>query len=77
MMAREVGDAVGVLMNAEPGSVSLHLNVTSCQAVVASCFDFSGRAQQSRLQRHEFSLRHVLLGGAALAWRARPHGSYR
>jgi kynureninase len=42
-MAREVGDAVGLLMNAEPGSVSLHLNVASCQAVVASCFDFSGR----------------------------------
>jgi kynureninase len=43
MMSREVGDAIGVLMNAEPGSVSLNLNVTSCQAVVASCFDFSGR----------------------------------
>ena len=43
MMAREVGDAVGVLMNAEPGSVSVHLNVASCQNVVASCFDFSGR----------------------------------
>src|SRR5689334_12794521 len=43
MMAQEVGDAVGVLMNAEPGSVSPHLNVTSCQAVIASCFDFSGK----------------------------------
>ena len=43
MMAREVGDAIGVLMNAQPGSVSVHLNVTSCQAVIASCFDFSGR----------------------------------
>jgi kynureninase len=43
MMAREVGDAVGVLMNAEPGSVSVHLNVASCQNVVASCFDFSGK----------------------------------
>jgi kynureninase len=43
MMAQEVGDAVGVLMNAESGSVSPHLNVTSCQAVVASCFDFSGK----------------------------------
>jgi kynureninase len=42
-MAREVGDAVGVLMNAEPGSVSVHLNVASCQNVVASCFDFSGK----------------------------------
>ncbi len=43
MMAREVGDAIGVLMNAEPGSVSVHLNVASCQATIASCFDFSGR----------------------------------
>jgi kynureninase len=43
MMAREVGDAIGVLMNAAPGSVSLQLNVTSCQAVIASCFDFTGR----------------------------------
>jgi kynureninase len=42
-MSREVGDAIGVLMNAPSGSVSLHLNVTLCQAVVASCFDFSGR----------------------------------
>lgn len=43
MMAREVGDAIGAIMNAPAGSVSLQLNVTSCQAVVASCFDFSGR----------------------------------
>src|SRR5215472_6977366 len=43
MMAQEVGDAIGMLMNAAPGSVSPHLNVTSCQAVVASCFDFSGK----------------------------------
>ena len=42
-MSREVGDAIGVLMNAPSGSVSLQLNVTLCQAVVASCFDFSGR----------------------------------
>ena len=43
MMAREVGDAVGVLMNAESGTVSVHLNVASCQATIASCFDFSGK----------------------------------
>jgi kynureninase len=42
-MSREVGDAVGVLMNAASGSVSMQPNVTSCQAVVASCLDFSGR----------------------------------
>lgn len=43
MMGREVGDAIGAIMNAPSGSVSVHLNVTSCQAVVASCFDFSGK----------------------------------
>lgn len=43
MMAREVGDAIGAIMNAPSGSVSMQLNVTSCQAVVASCFEFSGK----------------------------------
>lgn len=42
MMAREVGDEIGAIMNAPAGSVSVHLNVTGIQAVVASCFDFSG-----------------------------------
>jgi kynureninase len=43
MLAHEVGDQIGGLLGAAPGSVSLHQNVTQCQAVVASCFDFSGR----------------------------------
>jgi kynureninase len=43
MLAAEVGDEIGVLMNAPRGSVSTHQNVTTCQAVVASCFDFSGK----------------------------------
>ncbi len=43
MLAAEVGDQIGALMNAPPGTVSVHQNVTLCQAIVASCFDFSGR----------------------------------
>ena len=43
MMSREIGDMIGGLMNAAPGSVSVHQNVTQCQAVVASCLDFNGR----------------------------------
>ena len=43
MLASEVGDEIGALMNAPQGSVSTHQNVTTCQAVVASCFDFSGK----------------------------------
>ena len=43
MLAVEVGDEIGVLMNAPAGSVSVHQNVTTCEAIVASCFDFSGK----------------------------------
>jgi kynureninase len=43
MLAAEVGDEIGALMNAPRGSVSTYGNVTTCQAVVASCFDFSGK----------------------------------
>ena len=43
MLAAEVGDQIGALMNAPPGSVAIHPNVTTCQAVVASCFDLSGK----------------------------------
>jgi kynureninase len=43
MLAAEVGDEIGALMNAPKGSVSTHQNVTTCQAIVASCFDFSAK----------------------------------
>jgi kynureninase len=43
MLALEVGNELGSLMNAPENSVSTHQNVTTCQAVVASCFDFSGK----------------------------------
>ena len=43
MLAHEVGGMIERLMNAEANTVSLHQNVTQCQAIVASCFDFSGK----------------------------------
>lgn len=43
MLAAEVGDQIGALFNAPAGSVACLQNVTTCQATVASCFDFSGR----------------------------------
>jgi kynureninase len=43
MLAADVGDEIGALMNAPKGSVSTQQNVTTCQQVVASCFDFSGK----------------------------------
>lgn len=38
-----VGDEIAPLIGAPPGTVSTHTNVTLASAVVASCFDFSGR----------------------------------
>jgi kynureninase len=43
MLAAQVGDAIGALFNAPAGTVACLQNVTTCQATVASCFDFSGR----------------------------------
>src|SRR5215813_3823893 len=43
MLGHEIGGLIEGLMNAPKGSVSTHQNVTTCQAVVASCFDFSGK----------------------------------
>jgi kynureninase len=43
MLAAKVGDQIGELMNAPAGSVTCHQNVTTCQAIVASCMDFSGK----------------------------------
>ncbi len=43
MFALEIGNQIGALMNAPPNSVAIHGNVTQCQAVIASCFDFTGR----------------------------------
>ena len=41
-MAVRVGDGIGALLGAAPGTISLHQNVTLTQAVIASCFDFRG-----------------------------------
>ncbi len=39
-MAVSVGDLVGRVIGAPPGSVTMHQNVTLASAIVASCFDF-------------------------------------
>ena len=38
-----VGDAVGRIIGAPPGSVVMHQNVSVCEALILSCFDFSSR----------------------------------
>jgi kynureninase len=41
-MPLTVGDQIGRLIGAPPGSVSMHQNVTIAEAVVLSCFGFDG-----------------------------------
>ncbi|HUR37434.1 MAG TPA: aminotransferase class V-fold PLP-dependent enzyme [Terriglobales bacterium] len=42
-MASQVGDEIAQLMNALPRTISTHQNVTQCEAIVASCLNFSGK----------------------------------
>jgi kynureninase len=49
-----VADRIGALIGAAPGQVSLHQNVTLTQAVIASCFDFSGRRNKIVMVDLEF-----------------------
>lgn len=39
-LAAKVGERIGAFLGAEPGTISLHQNVTLTQAVIASCFEF-------------------------------------
>jgi kynureninase len=42
-LAGQVGDEIAPLFHAPPGTVSMHQNVTLAEAVVISCFDWSGK----------------------------------
>jgi kynureninase len=40
-LAREVGDGIGRVVAAPPDTVSMHQNVTTAEAIVLSCFDWT------------------------------------
>jgi kynureninase len=42
-MPVRVGDLLGAIIGAGPGDVVMHQNVSVCQSIVASCFDWTGR----------------------------------
>jgi len=42
-MPLTVGDEVGRIIGAPPGSVVMHQNVSICQSLILSCFDLAGR----------------------------------
>ena len=47
-----VGDQIGRLIGAPPGTVSMHQNVTIAEAVVLSCFGFNGRTGEAGTASH-------------------------
>lgn len=62
-MAVGVGDKIGALVGTGPGEISLHQNVTITQAVITSCFDFSGPRNKVVLVDLEFpSIVYFYLG---------------
>jgi kynureninase len=53
-LAVEVGNQIGALIGAAPGETSVHQNVTTTQAIIASCFDFTGPRNKVVLVDVEF-----------------------
>jgi kynureninase len=53
-MAVEVGDKMAPLLGVRAGEISLHQNVTICQAIISSCFDYRGARNKVVLCDLEF-----------------------
>ena len=49
-----VGNQIARIVGAEPGTISIHQNVTLTQAVISSCFDFAGRRNKVVMADLEF-----------------------
>jgi len=53
-MAYKLADLLAPILGADPGTISLHQNVTQTQAVIASCFRFEGPRRKVVLIDKEF-----------------------
>ena len=55
-----VGEQIGRLIGAPPGTVSMHQNVTIAEAIVVSCFDFDGARRRIVYEEGNFpSVRYL------------------
>lgn len=55
LMALGLADRITPILGADPGTISLHQNVTLTQAVIASCYQFDGPRRKVVLLDQEFS----------------------
>ncbi len=64
-MPMTVGDQIGRLIGAPPGSVVMHQNVTIAEAIILSCFRFEGERRRVVYERGNFpSVRYLYEGQA-------------
>lgn len=54
MLPQKIGNKIGSLMNVANDTVSMHANVTSAQAVILSCFDYSQKRNKIVMVDTEF-----------------------
>jgi len=59
-MPLTVGDEVGRIIGAEPGSVVMHQNVSVCQSVILSCFDTTPETRRNKIVFSELEFPSVM-----------------
>jgi kynureninase len=59
-MPLTVGDEVGRIIGAEPGTVVMHQNVSVCQSVVLSCFDTTPETRRNKIVYSELEFPSVM-----------------
>jgi kynureninase len=59
-MPLTVGDEVGRIIGAEPGSVVMHQNVSVCQSVILSCFDTTPETRRNKIVYSELEFPSVM-----------------
>src|SRR5689334_9891574 len=64
-LVHEVGDLVGSLFGAPPGSVMMHQNVSTLASVVASCFEYTDERRRIVYSDAEFPTMHYFWQGQA------------
>ena len=62
-MGREVGDLLGRIVGAAPGTITMHQNATIAQAMAASCMTWDGPRRKIVLQDLDFPTNHYLFEG--------------
>jgi kynureninase len=59
-MPLTVGDEVGRIIGAEPGTVAMHQNVSVCQSLILSCFDTTPDTRRNKIVYSELEFPSVM-----------------